>query len=58
MFTVSPELRKMAMEKRGAYLQGGMSKAVFKCVVCAKPLTLEEREKGNRCNECIKFLRK
>jgi len=58
MFTLSPELKRMTMEKRGAYLQGGVSKAVFKCVACAKPLTLEEREKGNRCNECIKLLKK
>lgn len=58
MFILSPELKKLTMEKRDIYIKGGAAKAVFRCVACAKLLTLDEKTEGNRCTECKKLLRK
>lgn len=57
MIFISPELRRLAEENKNKYLIGNKV-SVPKCSICAKPLTLEERERGTRCINCIKFLKK
>jgi DNA-directed RNA polymerase subunit RPC12/RpoP len=57
MLFISPELKKLCVVTKETYTTGHKV-AMFKCVVCGHPLTLDEKGRGNRCIECMKLLKK